>query len=97
VSTPVDSPVWREVRQWLLKARNDLRAVEALLAECSGFDSGLQVLMPAARQLMPFSTEFRYPGPSLEPRESDAFQALQDARQTFQAVLSVLPADLHPG
>jgi HEPN domain-containing protein len=47
-------------------------------------------------RLTPYATAFRYPGGALEPGQSEFDQALRDAQDLCDFVLSLLPAEVHP-
>jgi len=50
----------------------------------------------AADRLTRYATEFRYPGPVVEPSPSEFQLALDDRTAIYQLILSLLPADLRP-
>ena len=49
-----------------------------------------------ARQLTPYATLYRYPGPVANPNRHQFDQALLQATQLYHFVLSLLPAETHP-
>ena len=72
------------------------------LREISGtaiaIDPSLEPLLKRAVVLTPFAGVFRYPAGDMGiPSKEDASQALQLAREVYQAILDRLPAEVHPG
>ena len=52
--------------------------------------------LDAGRQLTPYATLYRYPGPFANPDRHQFDQAFISAKQLYQFVLSLLPAETHP-
>jgi HEPN domain-containing protein len=46
--------------------------------------------------LTPYATAFRYPSENLEPDEEEFLQAIEEARQFYNFVLGLLPAEVRP-
>lgn len=72
---------------------HDLAVVGGL---CVGIDQGLEAHCRRAERLTVFAWAFRYPGDPEEPTRGDAESALDLARETLEAILSRLPAELGP-
>jgi HEPN domain-containing protein len=69
---------------------HDLRE---LFAACCAADPSLRSLGDRAEGLTPYAWVFRYPGESEEPARGDAEQALDLAREVFEAILARLPEE----
>jgi nitrogen fixation NifU-like protein len=50
----------------------------------------------AASRLTPYASDFRYPGPRIEPSQEELQCALADATALYDFVLSLLPQAVHP-
>jgi HEPN domain-containing protein len=70
--------------------------LEDIGARCVAADASLQALVDRVAQLSQYAWRFRYPGEPYEPTAEEVRQALQFARETFEAILSRLPAEVHP-
>jgi hypothetical protein len=56
----------------------------------------LKELVNRATPLTEYAWKFRYPGELEEPTEEEANEALQTGRTVYDAVLSLLPMEVHP-
>jgi len=73
---------------------HDLREVGT---QCVGLDPSLAAVCERAELLTPFAWQFRYPDElSPEPPTADARQALDLAREVYEAVLARLPGEARP-
>lgn len=81
---------WRDVP---FRKTHDLRQ---LGEACVGLDGSLAALAGRAEDLTPFAWLFRYPGDSGAPAFHEAREALEVAREVYEAVLSRLPAEVRP-
>lgn len=72
---------------------HDLEAVGAL---CVKADTSLQTVLDRTAQLSQYAWRFRYPGDPYEPTAEEVREALQLARETFEAVLTRLPPEVKP-
>lgn len=70
--------------------------LEDIGARCVKADASLQTVVDRAAQLSQYAWRFRYPGQPYEPAAEEVRQALQLAHETFEAVLSRLPAEVQP-
>jgi len=52
--------------------------------------------LPAGRLLTPYASEFRYPEERLMPEPAEYEQAWKAAKDLYEFVLALLPADVHP-
>lgn len=64
--------------------------------ECARIDQGLEALLRRAAPLTEYAWKFRYPGDPEEPAPDEAAQALGTALQVYDALLTRLPAEVHP-
>ncbi|MBI3089067.1 MAG: HEPN domain-containing protein [Candidatus Tectomicrobia bacterium] len=63
---------------------------------CVGRDASLEPLLRRAAMLTDYAWKFRYPGePEYPPRE-EAEEALDTAREVFDAILARLPEEVRP-
>ena len=89
---------WEKViKGWLVyhdvsfEKTHDLRLLVTLAAEIEpNFNAWLDV----AEQITPYATAYRYPGEELEPTEEEFLQAFKAARDFYEFVCSLLPAEL---
>ena len=70
--------------------------VGMLLRVGAGLEPRLASLAPAGARLTPFASEYRYPGPDLEPTREQFDEAMAAAEQIYGLVLSLLPREVHP-
>ena len=70
--------------------------LEDIGARCVKVDASLQTVVDTAAQLSQYAWRFRYPGEPYEPTAEEVRQAVQCAHETFEAVLSRLPAEVQP-
>jgi HEPN domain-containing protein len=63
--------------------------------ECVALDAGLDPLLRRAAPLTEYATRFRYPGGG-SPSAVEAAQALDIAREVFDAVLRLIPPEVQP-
>lgn len=71
--------------------------VRFLVNQALPFEPRFEDWLDAAELVTPYATAYRYPDEALEP-EKEEFEMAQEAAAGLVAfVLSVLPADLHPG
>lgn len=59
-------------------------------------DSTLTSLLKGAAPLTEYAWRFRYPGDPFEPALEEAEQALETAREVYEALLSCLPREVSP-
>ena len=64
--------------------------LEPLLHACELIDARFHQFASVAQTLTPYASEFRYPGQRLEPLESEARQAVQDATRIVAFVRQLL-------
>lgn len=72
---------------------HDLRLLVNLAEEV---DSRFHDCLKQAALLVPYATEYRYPGEFLEPEPAEFHEALDAASRLYEFVLSLLPQDFHP-
>jgi len=65
-------------------------------AACCKVDESLEPLLKRAAPLTEYAWKFRYPGDPEEPAAEEAVDALERARDVFEAVLKRLPSEVHP-
>jgi len=70
--------------------------LEELGAACLRFDQTLDAFVALAAPLTEYAWKFRYPGELLEPSETEAREALQIARDVYDAVAERIPSDARP-
>lgn len=70
--------------------------LELLLHACELIDARFHHFASVAQTLTPYANEFRYPGQRLEPPESEARQAVQDATRIVEFVRQSLGLDVSP-
>jgi len=68
--------------------------LEDIGARCLQADASLQGLLDRVAQLSQYAWRFRYPGEPDQPAPQEVRQALQLARETFEAILNRLPAEV---
>ena len=71
-------------------------SLEELGEQCLDVDSTLRALIDCAVPLTEYAWKFRYPGDPEEPSFDEAKEALQIAREVYEAVLARLPEDVRP-
>ncbi len=76
-----------------VRKTHDLRA---LVQACEAVDPALSQLRLAAEVLMPYLSEFRYPGGDEQPAPEAARDALDLARDVFELVVARLPEAAQP-
>jgi HEPN domain-containing protein len=64
--------------------------------QCAEVDPTLEDLLKRVAPLTEYAWRFRYPGDLDEPPVPEAQEALALAREVYTAVLSRLPAEVHP-
>lgn len=69
-------------------------ATDKLACDCSTLDPGFAVLEPAARELAPYATRFRYPGDTESPTPVATEDALDHARSILAFVTERLASYL---
>lgn len=69
--------------------------LEDIGAHCVEADPSLRALVDRVALLSQYAWRFRYPGDPYEPSLEEARQALQLARETFEAILNRLPPETH--
>lgn len=62
---------------------------------CETLDPSLTSLLSSARDLTVFAWEYRYPGSSDVPSETETHQALATARSVYEVLLARLPKSPH--
>jgi HEPN domain-containing protein len=67
-----------------------------LLDQCLTIDATLAILEETAVFLTPLVSEFRYPGPFLEPSSHEAEEALNRARAVLVEIIKRLPEEVAP-
>lgn len=70
--------------------------LDELARACEAIDPTLKAVLLEARDLTVFAWEFRYPGDSQVPSESEAVQTLALARQVVSVLLDRLPPTIRP-
>jgi len=70
--------------------------LDELARACGAIDPTLKAVLLEARDLTVFAWEFRYPGDSQVPSESEAVQTLALARQVVSVLLDRLPPTIRP-
>jgi HEPN domain-containing protein len=70
--------------------------IRVLTLQAIVYEPTFNTQLVAAARLTPYATRFRYPGPGLEPSQSEYDQALADAEQIYAFVLALLPPQVHP-
>lgn len=63
---------------------------------CSAVDPTLEALLRRAAPLTEYAWKFRYPGVPEEPAPEDIREALDTARQVYDAILNRLPGEVRP-
>jgi len=71
-------------------------SLEELGEQCLDVDSTLRALIDCAAPLTEYAWKFRYPGDPEEPSFDETKEALQIAREVYEAVLGLLPEDVRP-
>lgn len=70
--------------------------IEALISLAIPFATMLNDWLGVGQHLTPYATLFRYPGEKFEPDRIEFDQALKNADELYQFILSLLPAEVHP-
>lgn len=70
--------------------------IQFLVALAIPFEAGFSSWLEVGARLTPYAGMFRYPGEVLEPNRAEFDQALQEAEELYNFVLSSLPAEVHP-
>jgi len=70
--------------------------IEILVGLAEAYESTIHTQRPAAKQLTPYATRFRYIEGPLEPSPDEFNEALDAARGIYEFVLSKLPNEVHP-
>ncbi len=70
--------------------------IEAIISLAIPFEARFSEWLGVGQRLTPYSTVFRYPGERLEPDRSEFEQALQEAQDLYNFVLSLLPPEVRP-
>ena len=81
---------WHDVP---VRRTHDLRELGEAASEQDG---SLEPIARRAETLTPFVWVYRYPGERETPPRSEAEQALELAREVYDAVLARLPTETHP-
>ena len=71
-------------------------SLEEIGQQCLVIDAGLGSFIDEAVPLTEYATAFRYPGDQNEPTVEEAEEALNIARQVFDAVKERLPMAVYP-
>lgn len=66
----------------------------SLIALCLPEEPEFNKWEEEAETLTPYATEFRYPGPVLEPEKSEAEEALLHAQNIIRFVAQCIPSDI---
>ncbi len=77
----------------VLRKTHDL---DELGRKCEHIDPSLTSILTTARDLTVFAWEFRYPGNTEIPPESEARETLATAQSVFDEILSRLPDNVRP-
>lgn len=70
--------------------------VDRLLEQSARLEPAFAASRTAGNRLTPYATLYRYPGDIMEPSYQQFQEALDDAAQIVDAVLSHLPPEVHP-
>ena len=81
---------WHELP---FRKTHDLRE---LFAACSSIDPSLSEIAHRAESLTPYAWVLRYPGEHEDPDPLDALEALTQAREVVETVMSRLPDEVRP-
>jgi HEPN domain-containing protein len=71
-------------------------SLEELGEQCLDLDQTLKSLIDRAVPLTEYAWKFRYPGEPEEPLSEEAQEALEIAREMFEAVIGRLPKETRP-
>lgn len=71
-------------------------SLEELGEQCLALDETLQSLIDRAVPLTEYAWKFRCPGEPVSPTRTEARDALDIAREVYEAVLARLPVEAHP-
>lgn len=69
-------------------------SIEEIGRQCVQIDFSLEPLVDQAAPLTEYAWQFRYPGDPVSPAESEAEQALEQARSIYDAVIERLPEEV---
>lgn len=79
----------KALKAWLTSQQKEFRKTHdlvALLNQCIAIDPGFHVLLEPSQFLLPFATEFRYPGDIFEPPIDEAVRALDHSSMIFHFI-----------
>jgi HEPN domain-containing protein len=93
---PAVEKVFKSFLMWHSVPFRKTHSLEKLGEQCLDVDSTLRELIDCAVPLTEYAWKFRYPGDPEEPSFDEAKEALQIAREVYEAVLGLLPADVRP-
>ncbi|MFA7346066.1 MAG: HEPN domain-containing protein [Terrimicrobiaceae bacterium] len=83
----------KALKAWLTSRKQEFRKTHdlvELLSQCIGIHPEFEVLLEPSRFLVPFATQFRYPGDIFEPPLEEALQALDHASTIVRSVMQCL-------
>lgn len=89
----------KALKGWLTAHQVEFRKTHdlgELLHQCIELHDGFDSLQGAVSFLVPFATQFRYPGDIFEPPPEEALEALDHASKVIDAVVANLKA-VYPG
>jgi HEPN domain-containing protein len=87
---------WKAFLFWHAVPFRKTLDLRMLGADCVQLDRSLSSLAERAEDLTQFAWVFRYPGGPPIPSSEEAEEAVQLAREVYEAVLARLPAHVHP-
>jgi hypothetical protein len=90
------SKSFKALLTWRQQPFRKTHTLEELGEQCLRLEPALKAAVDRAVPLTEYAWKFRYPGEMDTPTENEARQAVADARMVFEAVLRLLPADVHP-
>lgn len=79
----------KALKAWLTSQKQEFRKTHdlvELLSQCIGIRPEFEDLLEPALFLVPFATQFRYPGDIFEPPLEEALRALEEASTIFRFV-----------
>lgn len=88
--------VFKSFLMWHSVPFRKTHSLEELGEQCLDVDSTLRALIDCVVPLTEYAWKFRYPGDPEEPSFDEAKEALQIAREVYEAVLALLPEDVRP-
>lgn len=83
----------KALKAWLTSQKQEFRKTHdlvELVSQCAETHPEFEILLEPARFLVPFATQFRYPGDVFEPPLEEALRALQHASTIFLFVMKRL-------